>query len=91
MVKETRRRRWSPEMITANPAVIIGLSALLVPLYETHLVREHQKASGSRWWASPWERDGLPELRGGTEGRSVRPQCPELVDAVSGAPSRMAM
>jgi hypothetical protein len=45
MVKDAGRRRWSPEMITATAAVIIGVSALFVSLYETHLGREHQKAS----------------------------------------------
>ncbi len=32
-------------MITAMAAVVIGVSALFVSLYETHLVRQHQRAS----------------------------------------------
>ncbi len=45
MVGPEGGRRWSPEMITAMAAVVIGVSALFVSLYETHLVREHQRAS----------------------------------------------
>lgn len=40
-----RGRAWSPEMITASAAVVIGVSALFVSLYETSLIREHQRAS----------------------------------------------
>jgi hypothetical protein len=39
------RRRWSAEMITACAAVVIGVSALAVSLYEAGLIREHQRAS----------------------------------------------
>jgi hypothetical protein len=43
--REPSSRRWSPEMITATAAVVIGVSALFVSLYETSLVRQHQRAS----------------------------------------------
>ncbi|PKL96031.1 MAG: hypothetical protein CVV18_03195, partial [Gammaproteobacteria bacterium HGW-Gammaproteobacteria-8] len=42
------RRRWpSPEMITALSAILIGICALGVSLYETTLIRQAQK--GSAW------------------------------------------
>ncbi len=40
-----RRRRWSPEMITAASAVVIGVSALFVSVYEAQLVRQQQRAA----------------------------------------------
>jgi hypothetical protein len=41
----SRRGRWSPEMITAVAAVVIGVSAIFVSLYEANLVRQQQRAS----------------------------------------------
>jgi hypothetical protein len=45
--ERTDRRRFSAEMITALSAVLIGLSAVAVSIYETTLIRQQQK--GSAW------------------------------------------
>lgn len=47
MTDPRRTRRLSAEMITALPAVIIGIGAIGVSLYETTLVRQQLK--GSVW------------------------------------------
>jgi len=46
MTEEERlRRRFHPEMLVGVSAVIIGVCALVVSLYETSLMREEQRAA----------------------------------------------